>query len=124
MDAYCDGALVENARPLALLRRHLEPGLPHHCDRAGQYTCQGYQQRLSSYGIVVSMSRKGDCDDNALMESCYGTLKTECVARQSYQACAPARQSIFESLEIFYNRQRLHSSLGYISPLTYELQLK
>jgi transposase InsO family protein len=70
MDTHRDGALVENARPLALLRRHLEPGLPHHSDRTGQYTCHDYQQRLSSYGIGVSMSRKGDGDDNALMESC------------------------------------------------------
>jgi len=70
------------------------------------------------------MSRKADCYDNALMESFIGTLKTECLERESYQTHAQARQSIFEYLEVFYNRQRLHSSLGYISPVTYEQQLK
>ena len=70
------------------------------------------------------MSGKGDCYDNALMESFFGTLKTECVDRQSYQSLSQARHSIFEYLEAFYNRQRLHSSLGYVSPVTYELQAK
>jgi putative transposase len=70
------------------------------------------------------MSRKGDCYDNALMESFNGTLKTECVERESYQTRLQARRSIFEYLEVFYNRQRLHSSLGYVSPVTYELQLR
>ena len=70
------------------------------------------------------MSRKADCYDNALMESFFGTLKTECVDRQSFQTRHEARHSIFEYLEVFYNRQRLHSSLGYVSPVTYELQTK
>jgi putative transposase len=124
MDAHREATLVENALQMALLRRHPQPGLLHHSDRGSQYTCHDYQQVLTSYGIVVSMSRKGDCYDNALMESFYATLKTECVERQSYQTRAQARQSIFEYLEAFYNRQRLHSSLGYLSPVTYELQLK
>jgi putative transposase len=70
------------------------------------------------------MSRKGDCYDNALMESFNGTLKTECVERESYQSRSQARQSIFEYLEAFYNRQRLHSSLGYLSPVVYEQQVR
>lgn len=124
MDAHRDAALVEHALQMALLRRHPEPGLLHHSDRGSQYTCQDYQSLLTHYGIVVSMSRKGDCYDNALMESFYGTLKTECVARQSYQTGAQARHSIFEYLEVFYNRQRLHSSLGYVSPVTFEQQVR
>ena len=72
----------------------------------------------------MSMSGKGDCYDNALMESFLGTLKSECVDRESYQTRPQARHSIFEYLEAFYNRQRLHSSLGYVSPVTYEQQAK
>ncbi len=79
---------------------------------------------LAQYGIVVSMSGNGDCYDNALMESFFGTLKSECVDRQSFQGRAQARQALFEYLEAFYNRQRLHSSLGYVSPVTYEQQVK
>ena len=70
----------------------------------------------------MSMSGKGDCDDNALMESFFGTLKTECVDRQSFVSRAQARLVIFEYLEVFYHRQRLHSSLGYLSPVIYELR--
>ena len=70
------------------------------------------------------MSGKGDGYDNALMESFFGTLKTECADRQSYQSRSQARHSIFEYLEAFYHRQRLHSSLGYVSPVTYEQQVK
>jgi putative transposase len=124
MDAHRDAVLVEKALQMALLRRHPEPGLLHHSDRGSQYTCHDYQQVLAHSGIVVSMSRKGDCYDNALMESFNGTLKTECVARQSFQTRAQARQAIFEYLEVFYNRQRLHSSLGYVSPSSYEQQVR
>ena len=70
------------------------------------------------------MSGKGDCYDNALMENFFGTLKTECVDRQSFTTRSQARQAIFEYVEAFYNRQRLHSSLGYVSPVIYELQMK
>jgi putative transposase len=124
MDAHRDEVLVDRAARMALARRHPEPGLLHHSDRGSQYTAADYRELLAGYGIVVSMSGKGDCYDNALMESFFGTLKTECVDRQSYQSLSQARQSIFEYLEAFYNRQRLHSSLGYVSPVTYELQAK
>ena len=124
MDGHREAILVEHARPLALARRHPEPGLRHHSDRGSQYTCQDYQALLARYGIVVSMSRKGDCYDNALMESFNGTLKTEGVDRESYQTHAQARLSIFEYLEVFYNRQRLHSSLGYVSPVVYEQHVR
>jgi transposase InsO family protein len=92
----------------------------HHSDRGSQYTSQGYLALLQGHGIQVRMSRKGDCYDNALMESFFGTLKEECVKRQTYQTRAEARTSIFEYIKVFYNRQRKHSSLGYVSPATYE----
>ena len=89
----------------------MPPGLLHHSDRGSQYTAQDHRHPACC-GIIVSMSRKADCYDNALMESFIGTLKSECVERESYQTREEARQSIFEYLEGFYNRQRLHSSLG------------
>ena len=121
MDAHRDEELVEQAARMALARRHPEPGLLHHSDRGSQYTAVDYQQLLAGYGIVMSMSDKGDCYDNVLMVSFFGTLKTECVDRQSFASWAQARQAIFEHLEAFYNRQRLHSSLGSLalSPMSY-----
>jgi transposase InsO family protein len=124
MEARRDERLVEQAARMALARRHPEPGLLHHSDRGSHYTAADYRELLADYGIVMSMSGTGDCDDNALMESFFGTLKTECVDRQSFASRSHARQAIFEYLEAFYNRQRLHSSLGYVSPVTYELQTK
>ena len=123
MESHRDEALVEQAALMALARRHPEPGLLHHSDRGSQYTCR-LPGTLAHCGIVVSMSRKADCYDNALMESFIGTLKSECVDRESYQTREEARHSIFEYLEVFYNRQRLHSSLGYVSPVMYEQQVK
>ena len=119
-----DEALVEQAALMARARRHPEPGLRHHSARGSQYTAQDSRALLAHCGIVVSRSRKADCYDNALMESFIGTLKTECVDRESSQTRAQARQSIFEYREVFYNRQRLHSSLGYVSPVTYEQHVK
>jgi len=78
----------------------------------GEYTSQSYLAVLKEAEIHVSMSKKGDCDDNALMESFFGTLKEECVERQTYQTRAEARNAVFEYIEVFYNRQRIHSSLG------------
>src|SRR5581483_7044711 len=95
-------------------------GLVHHSDRGRQYTSQGYLALLQEAKIQGSMSRKGDCYDNALMESFFGTLKEEYAPRQSYQTRAEARNSVFECIEIFYNRKRRHSSLGYSSPALYE----
>jgi putative transposase len=124
MAQHRDEALVEQAARMALARRHPEPGLLHHSDRGSQYAAADYRALLDHGGIVVSMSRKADCYDNALMESFIGTLKSECVERESYQTRAHARHSIFEYLEVFYHRQRLHSSLGYVSPVTFEQQVK
>lgn len=124
MDAHRDEALVEQAARMALARRQPAPGLLHHSDRGSQYTAADYRVFLASFGVILSMSGKGDCYDNALMESFFGTLKTECVDRQSFTTRSQARQAIFEYVEAFYNRQRLHSSLGYVSPVIYELQMK
>lgn len=92
----------------------------HHSDRGSQYTSAAYRARLARYGITVSMSRKGECYDNALMESFFGTLKAECVDRHDFQTHAQAHTVLFDYLEVFYNRQRLHSALGYRSPPTFE----
>lgn len=122
MDAHRDEVLVDQAARMALARRQPEPGLLHHSDRGSPYTATDYRELLASSGILMSMSGKGDCYDNALMESFFGTLKSEGVDRQSFQSRAQARQAIFEYLKAFYNRQRRHSSLGYVSPVTYEQQ--
>ena len=115
-----DEQLITKAAVMALERRRPGAGLLHHSDRGSQYTSQGYQALLKQHGIEISMSRKGDYYDNALMESFFGTVKEECVERQTYQTRAEARSSVFEYLEVFYNRQRRHSSLGYVSPVIYE----
>ena len=120
MDTRRDEALVETALEMALWSRRPYTGLLHHSDRGSQYTSHGYRGILQSQGIVLSMSQKGDPYDNALMESFFGTLKAECVERHTFQTIEQARACIFEYLEVFYNRQRLHSSLGYRSPLAFE----
>ena len=95
----------------AALRRPLEPG---------QYTSAEYRQLLDARGIVQSFSRPRQCWDNAVAESWFATLKMELIDRHSWPTRARARQAIFEFIEVFYNRQRLHSSLGYLTPLEYE----
>lgn len=115
-----DEQLVTKAAEMALKQRRPGAGLLHHSDRGSQYTSQGYLSLLQQYGIRVSMSKKGDCYDNALMESFFGTLKEEYAPRQIYQTRGEARNSVFEYIEIFYNRKRRHSSLAYNSPALYE----
>ena len=120
MGAQRDGKLVEEALNMALIKRRPAPGLLHHSDRGSQYTSLSYRTSLEETGIEISMSRKGDCYDNALVESFNGTLKSECVDRQSFATRAQARNVVFEYLEVFYNRQRLHSSLGYMASEVFE----
>jgi putative transposase len=120
MSGNCDGELVENALTMALARRRPKAGLLHHSDRGSQYTSRAYQRLLEQSGIVGSMSRKGNCWDNAAMESFFGTLKEECVANTLYASHEEARLALFTYLEIYYNRIRRHSTLGYVSPLIYE----
>ena len=94
----------------------------HHSDRGSQYATAAYQKRLVEHGIVCSMSRKGNCWDNAPMESFFHTLKTELVHYRDYLTRDEARRDIFEYIEVFYNRQRRHSTLGYLSPVEFERQ--
>jgi putative transposase len=115
--------LVSNALKMALARRRPGEGLLHHSDRGSQYASDGYRHLLQSHGIDCSMSGKGDCWDNAAMESFFATLKTELVNHEHYETREQARASIFEYIEVFYNRKRLHSSLGYLSPEQFEAGL-
>jgi putative transposase len=120
MDTTRDERLVEEALDMALAGRRPAAGLVHHSDRGRHYTSYGSRGLLECHGIVLSMSGKGEPYDNALMESFFGTLKAACVERHDFQTPAQARAGIFAYLEVFYNRQRLHSSLGYRSPLAFE----
>ena len=109
--------------PLAALEMALgRRGTPrlHHSDRGCQYASAEYRRMLELYGIAGSMSRKGNCYDNATMESFYHTLKTELVFHETYLNLDGARASLFDYIEIFYNRQRSHSSLGYMAPIAFE----
>ena len=115
--------LVKEALMMALMHRQPKEGLLHHSDRGVQYASEDYQQLLRGQQMEVSMSGKGDCWDNACMESFWATLKTELVHQQHYTTRAQAQQSIFEYIEVFYNRQRLHSALGYRSPEAFEAGL-
>lgn len=120
MAARRDEQLVVAALQMALAHRHPHAPLLHHSDRGSQYTSSAYQAELARAGITVSMSRKGDCYDNALMESFFATLKAECVDPSDFQTHAEAQTHLFDYLEVFYNRQRLHSALGYRAPFTFE----
>jgi transposase InsO family protein len=115
--------LVEDALEMAITRRRPGHGLLHHSDRGVQYACEAYQHLLQTHGMLCSMSGKGDCWDNAAMESFWATLKTELVQHQHYATREEARASIFEYIEVFYNRIRLHSSLNYVSPESFEASL-
>jgi transposase InsO family protein len=121
MASHMESALVADALRMALQhRRPAGRDLLHHSDRGSQYASDDYQRLLTRHGITVSMSGCGDCYDNAMMESFWATLKCELVHQQSYATHEQAKASIFEYIEVFYNRKRLHSSLGYISPDSFE----
>jgi putative transposase len=113
--------LVLDAVSMAVARRKPGPGLLHHSDRGSQYAGLDYQRALSTHGMICSMSRKGDCWDNAPMESWFHTLKTELVNHRDYQTRRQAKTDIFEYIEAFYNRSRRHSALGYMTPVQYEM---
>jgi transposase InsO family protein len=115
--------LVRDALNMALAARRPGADLLHHSDRGVQYACAEYQRLLASRGIRVSMSGLGDCYDNAPKESFWGTLKTELVYLERFTTRAQARAAIFDYIECFYNRTRLHSSLGYVSPERFEADL-
>jgi transposase InsO family protein len=121
MAPHMKADLVGDALNMALEHRQPEGDkLVHHSDRGVQYASDDYQQSLANQGITVSMSGRGDCYDNAMMESFWATLKTELVHQEHYPTHEAARGSIFEYIEVFYNRKRLHSSLGYVSPEAFE----
>lgn len=110
-----------DALEMAIAARNPAPGLIHHSDRGVQYACNDYQAIISREGMRPSMSRKGDCWDNSVAESFFSTLKKELVWRTKLASREQARREIFEFIEVFYNRQRMHSYLGYMSPVEFEL---
>jgi transposase InsO family protein len=110
------GELTPEALNQALEVRQPQPGLLHHSDRGSQYTASAYQARLRSQGFEVSMSRRGDCSDNAPLESFFATLKKELLREADFATRHDARSAIFDYIEGFYNTRRLHSGLGYRSP--------
>ncbi len=111
---------VVDALKMAIAQRRPSAGLIHHSDRGSQYASEAFTDVLAGHGLRPSMSRKGNCYDNAAMESFFHTLKTEHVRHEHYRSHAEARASLFDYIEIFYNRQRLHSTLGYLSPEEFE----
>jgi len=120
MGEQMDVGLVKGAWQMALLNRQPPAGLLHHSDRGCQYTSETYRDQLADLECQVSMSRTGNCYDNAVMESFFATLKTEC-ANRVFDSKLEASSTIFEFIEGWYNRQRLHSTLDYLSPVDFEL---
>jgi transposase InsO family protein len=113
-----DRHLAIKALESAVKRRCPMQGLLHHSDRGGPYTSEDYQKTLEKNGIAVSMSRRGNCIDNAAMESWFSTLKSELGER--FESFSEAKEQLFDYIEVFYNQKRMHSSLGYVSPAEYE----
>jgi transposase InsO family protein len=120
MDRMINTQLVKDALSQAKMRRNPPRGVIVHSDQGIQYASPAYQSLLKEYHFVPSMSRRGNCYDNACMESFFHTLKTELIYFNKYQTRSEAKQSIFRYIEVFYNRKRLHSSLGYKSPYDFE----
>jgi putative transposase len=116
-----DGAV--DALSMALRQRRPDGELLHHSDRGVQYACEDYRDLLRKHGVTASMSRSGNCYDNAVAESFFSTLKTEWTHANSEPGADQARNSLFEWIEVFYNRQRRHSSLNYLSPEAFETQI-
>jgi len=105
---------------MAIQNGSLKPGWLYHSDRGVQYACNDFQALLKAHNIECSMSRKGDCWDNAVAESFFHTLKVELIHGKTYNTRQEAKTAIFDYIEIFYNRQRRHSYLGYLSPTDFE----
>jgi putative transposase len=121
VDESLERHLALDALAMALSNRRPARGLLHHSDRGVQYASDDYQKALKKDGLICSMSRKGDCWDNAVAESFFATLKAELVYLTEYRTRAEARASLFEYIEVFYNRQRRHSAIGYVSPSQFEI---
>jgi len=122
MSERIDRELAIEALRAAMGRRAPDAGLLHHSDRGSQYASGAYQDALREKGVVCSMSRKGNCWDNAVAESFFATLKTECIYSRRFATRAEAREAIFHFIEVFYNRHRRHSTLGYVSPMEFEMK--
>ena len=120
MAATMETGLVLRALGMALDNRSPGAGLIHHSDRGSQYASMAYRQALTAGGITASMSRRGNCYDNAVIESFWHSLKVELVHRRSFATRTEAEQAIFEYIEVFYNRVRLHSAIGYLAPAACE----
>ncbi len=116
MEARMTKELVLSALRMAYFRRKPSAGLLHHSDRGSQYCSHAYQAQLADYGMIASMSRKGNCWDNAPMESFFNSLKNERVFHEDYLTREQAKRDLFDYLEVFYNRRRRHSALNYQSP--------
>ncbi len=123
MQPTLDQSLTLNALQMAVLRRQPKPGVLHHSDRGVQYAATDYQALLAAHHFIPSMSRTGNCYDNAVVESFFATLEWELIQPARWPTRAEARAAIFEYIEVWYNRQRRHSALGYVSPMAYEAQL-
>jgi transposase InsO family protein len=123
MGSILDAAMTIAALQMALHRRRPRPGLILHSDRGAQFASAAYRAVLAQHGLLASMSRKGNCYDNAFIESFWSSLKYETVYHHRFATRAAARIALFDYIESFYNRTRLHSSLGYVSPITFESNL-
>lgn len=119
-----DAELALRALRMAIGTRQPDPGLIHHSDRGSQYACTAYRELLAAHGMVASMSRRGDCWDNAVAESFFATLELELIIKSDWHTRDAARLAIFRYIEAWYNRSRRHSTLDYVSPARYELQLE
>ncbi|MFN8546607.1 MAG: IS3 family transposase [Candidatus Eisenbacteria bacterium] len=115
-----DTALVLGALDMAIQTRRPEPGLIFHSDRGSTYASSAFRAELDRHGLIASMSRKGDCWDNAVAESFFASLKGEWLLERGYETIAEAKADLFRYVEEFYNRERLHSTLGYLSPAEFE----
>ena len=124
MGESLEAELSVTALRMALGRRQPKPGLLHHTDRGVQYAATDYRELLAAHQITASMSRRANCYDNALAESFFATLRWELLDRQQWPTRAAARSAIFEYIEVWYNRHRRHSTLGYLSPVQFEQRLR
>ncbi len=124
LDSHMRESLILDAFTMAVSQRDMEENALVHSDRGVQYRGNEYQEVLKSHGLRCSMSRKGNCWDNAVMESFFSRLKVELIYAENYKTVDEARAGIFEYIEMFYNRVRRHSSIGYVSPHEYEQQFK
>jgi len=123
MHDHLEARLTIAALQMAITRRRPRPGVIVHSDRGTQFASAAYRQVLADHGLLASMSRRGNCYDNAFMESFWSSLKYEVVYHHRFATRLEARTAVFDYIETFYNRTRLHSSLGYLSPITFESQL-